>query len=312
VAGILDSKSRVMDTLITSEGRRQIASGELQIKYATFNDRQVVYASGTDGYLEDPGRTFYFEAHSDNNDSIILETDADGDLMPFQSDTYNSYNGEFFASGSTFQTGSINLISDEVTGNAVDSFTRQMIIGSRNIFRSEKGLNFKPSYDDTSNIFTLAPGVSRSINVVGINNLSAVFEDPLFATTLNYGYLPPKFQNKQGTQMPWGSYTKLGGDDESDIYDSFVGGLTEGGQIKQPLIIEMKYPTNSSLENNILGQVFAQKDNKVYKLALINAGNLRYSRETNLPNPQVYYAGNLYRNNYGSLCFARVFTLIFR
>jgi hypothetical protein len=300
-----------MDTLITSEGRRQIASGELQIKYATFNDRQVVYASGTDGYLEDPGRTFYFEAHSDNNDSIILETDANGDLMPFQSDTYNSYNGEFFASGSTFQTGSINLISDEVTGNAVDSFTRQMIIGSRNIFRSEEGLNFKPNYDDTSNIFSINTEYVPSAGTTHLNNLPAVFEDGLFGTTLNYRFLPPTYENSAGNASSWGSYSELGSAAPPSTYDSFVRGLSTVGDLP-PLSIQMKYPTNSSLENNILGQVFAQKDNKIYKLALINAGTLTYAATNNLPDPQVYYAGNLYRNHYGSLCFARVFTLVFR
>ena len=74
MAGILDTKTRVMDTLVTSEGRRQIASGELRIEYASFTDRQIFYSSGSAGFLEDQGGRIYFEAYSDNNDKIIIYT----------------------------------------------------------------------------------------------------------------------------------------------------------------------------------------------------------------------------------------------
>jgi len=38
MAGLLDPKSRVLDTIITPEGRRQMFSGGMRIAYATFSD----------------------------------------------------------------------------------------------------------------------------------------------------------------------------------------------------------------------------------------------------------------------------------
>ena len=38
MSGILDNKSRVLDTVITTEGRRQLAEGGVDIQYVTFTD----------------------------------------------------------------------------------------------------------------------------------------------------------------------------------------------------------------------------------------------------------------------------------
>ena len=94
MAGILDSKSRVMDTIITSAGRKQAAAGDLQIKFVSFVDRQVSYSTGSDGVIEDPGNRIYFEAYSDDNDTIIFENDSDGNLKPFETSQFSIIDGE--------------------------------------------------------------------------------------------------------------------------------------------------------------------------------------------------------------------------
>ena len=48
MAGILDSKSRIMDTLLTTTGRDQAARGELDVKFASITDRQIFYSTGSD------------------------------------------------------------------------------------------------------------------------------------------------------------------------------------------------------------------------------------------------------------------------
>ena len=51
MSGILNKKQRFVDTVITDEGRRQLASGEFKIEFATFSDSEAFYradlASGT-------------------------------------------------------------------------------------------------------------------------------------------------------------------------------------------------------------------------------------------------------------------------
>ena len=43
MAGILDAKSRVVDFILTNEGRRQVRNGDLKIEYASFTDRDTFY-----------------------------------------------------------------------------------------------------------------------------------------------------------------------------------------------------------------------------------------------------------------------------
>ena len=77
MAGILDKKQRFIDTEITAEGRRQIAAGELSIKYASFTDGHTFYVSGANSAAESAQERLYFEATSRLQDQIIVETDGD-------------------------------------------------------------------------------------------------------------------------------------------------------------------------------------------------------------------------------------------
>jgi hypothetical protein len=86
MAGILDNKKRIMDTIVTQEGRRQLASGNFKIKYASFTDGNVFYeedllAGTTDATLRIP-----FEAVNKWQDNIVFETDDSGNLLNFQGD----------------------------------------------------------------------------------------------------------------------------------------------------------------------------------------------------------------------------------
>ena len=47
MSGILDSKSRIMDAVITSEGRLLLSQGIFEIAYASFTDRDTFYDSST-------------------------------------------------------------------------------------------------------------------------------------------------------------------------------------------------------------------------------------------------------------------------
>ena len=306
MAGILDSKSRVFDTLVTSEGRRQIASGELQIKFASFTDRQVVYASGTDGYLEDPGRTIYFEAHSDNNDSVIIETDTDGTLMPFKSDEYTAHNGYFFASGSTAQTGSIDLISKEIMANAVDSFSRQMIIGTNPMYPSAFNSSFSVVPNkETFYINDTTPVPSGSLKTQYIDDLPSIFQDGRFSNFRNYLFLPPI--TKRASNMPG---DKLG--DYSKINATMTRSAFKTSLPKYPQ--RRFYFDKNSSDSNLIGQIFEQHGNKLEKLALLELGvysNNRVSNPESSPSAHYYYAGKLYRDSAGNLIFVNLFILEF-
>jgi hypothetical protein len=43
MSGILNTKQRIMDTILTQEGKRQLASGELRLNFITFTDNATFY-----------------------------------------------------------------------------------------------------------------------------------------------------------------------------------------------------------------------------------------------------------------------------
>ena len=75
MAGILNNKTRIMDVIVTREGRRQIADGNLRAKFASLTDTQAFYESDIISGSTDPTDRIYFEASSSPIDRIIFEKD---------------------------------------------------------------------------------------------------------------------------------------------------------------------------------------------------------------------------------------------
>ena len=82
MAGILNNKERVMDLLVTREGRRQAASGQLRIHFASFTDCHTFYqASGSFGVAEDATSRIFFEATSRHQDVVVPELEPSDNSM---------------------------------------------------------------------------------------------------------------------------------------------------------------------------------------------------------------------------------------
>jgi hypothetical protein len=85
MSGILDSKSRILDAIVTVEGRRQIAAGTFNVAFATFSDADVQYiTSPSEGHL-DPTRNIQLEVCNLPQDQIVFEANDDAMLLPFRS-----------------------------------------------------------------------------------------------------------------------------------------------------------------------------------------------------------------------------------
>ena len=86
MAGILDNKKRIMDTIVTQEGRRQRSSGNFTIKYASFTDGNVFYEADLSKGTTDATLRIPFETVNKFQDNIVFETDDSGNLLGFQGD----------------------------------------------------------------------------------------------------------------------------------------------------------------------------------------------------------------------------------
>jgi hypothetical protein len=80
MSGILDSKSRVIDAMLTSEGRRQLSEDRFSIKYVTFTDADVAYIPDVEEGHVDPAGKIYLEACNLPQDRIVFESDESGGL----------------------------------------------------------------------------------------------------------------------------------------------------------------------------------------------------------------------------------------
>lgn len=84
MSGILDNKSRIIDAILTTEGRRQLAARTFAVTHVTFSDADVVYRPDeTEGH-DDPTTKIYLEACNLPQDQIVFEADDEGKINGFR------------------------------------------------------------------------------------------------------------------------------------------------------------------------------------------------------------------------------------
>lgn len=84
MAGILDSKTRVIDAILTSEGRRQMGEGTFRVSFVTFTDADVAYIPDSSAGHVDPAGKIYLEACNLPQDQVVFEANDDGKLNPLR------------------------------------------------------------------------------------------------------------------------------------------------------------------------------------------------------------------------------------
>jgi len=225
MSGILDNKSRVIDAILTFEGRQQLASGKFSVKYATFSDKNVVYEPDAEEGHVDPTSKIYLETFNAPYDEIIFTADDSGNIKPFRqhstidpvdavleqgsvtgSTSWMSFaNGQLKSRLQTFATGSLikryftettptfaqNFASliDGVLTSSLDNFSYLRMLGTS-----------EPIFEDQD--FALSTGsVSFSIpnntttqsmkNSTSVNTIDSLFNDKKLRNVTNFKYLPP-------------------------------------------------------------------------------------------------------------------------
>ena len=83
MAGILDKKTRFMDTFLTDQGRHELAKGELRFSFATFSDYATFYEPSIENnrVAENAVSRIQFEAANRPQDLVIPEFDDDGGML---------------------------------------------------------------------------------------------------------------------------------------------------------------------------------------------------------------------------------------
>ena len=313
MAGILDSKQRVMDILITDEGKRQASMGELSIYYATFTDRHAFYREepGTDKVADDATNRIYFECASRQQDQIVVETLENGTIKSFKTSDFD-LEGTNIASGSLSQaanTVNVLLTGSQFTGKAnniisdmTKNFTEQQILGQTDPFADTSGFEISPK-NTKFTISDAAPIKTGGVKVASLDSVESLFQDRRLSHMPNFKYLPPRNLPTMGGEFgsPVGTYVNWTQREILSIQDLMSD--LEGRDY-----VDVEF-TETSRDNNLLMQPFEFRPDGIQKLAIIDFGEFP-DEDPYSPGKRVFFLGKLYTDSFGATTFVNLFTVI--
>ena len=302
-----------MDTIITKEGRRQIPSGELKIRYVSFTDRHTFYAcdEADHSVAEDCTDRIQLEAMSRPQDQIIFETDDQGSLISFVGSgikvgnggqLYKVPDGSLQEKAVTENHAATSLLVDELLSGAERNFIDQQITATFDDFTETSGFRIFPS----SMMFRVTdryPISATEITEASIDNIECLYQDKRLQHLPFYRYLPPT--NKkipyEDAGRPLGNYPRLNQPDTEDIH-----GLEAA--LKKREKIEFAF-TDTSRENNLVMQFLEAGEGKIEKLAMIDFGEFP-NEDPYSPGKHVFFVGKIFPDGHGMHTYVNMFVII--
>jgi len=303
MAGILDPKSRIMDFVLTQQGRQQIASGRMKIEYASFTDLGASYDATIDYSIEDPSSKVYLEAFSDvSADMITFETDDSGFLRPFTGDGVAVSAGGDLLAGSADLTGSISPASDFLLQSITQSLGWNQIIGTNDPLSETTGFQVSQS----SITFNVRDGFpfdhSRGdVEYATLNTIESLQNDMRLSNLPNFKYLPPVNGAGVLAGATLASYPNYNESSDTDR-------IAMQSRLSQLESTEITFLETSS-ENNFIMQAFEISGrSSITKLDAID-----YGYRSSLEDPQklvrTIFLGKVYTDTSSDPTFVNMFTL---
>jgi hypothetical protein len=350
MAGILDSKTRFIDLIVTQEGKRQIASGKLRAEYASLSDSQVFYDKSEVG--EVPNR-IYFQVMDSPNNVIVLEKDDSGKLIEFNFSPTGSIVGNDIFDKDATTTNKLRLKA--VTGSAFASTSKSIMESFTEHFNAQQVLS---TFERSGNEFELSTerinfAISNSVpfklgpekETINVNDAEPFFLDSKLTHLGAFDFLPPV--NMDGS--PYGVFEdirslkretldqikdQLGpeGFEDSSPQDGIRRRRSTSGfrtdkvgdfdvinrKSKRPARgtrdirqFETVYFDKTSDQNNLIMQIFEDgPKSKMLKLDLIDAGSFHDNRSQMYPEKRIFYAGKIYMDDLNVPTFINLFTIV--
>jgi len=347
MSGILDNKSRVIDAILTFEGRRQMADGNFTIKYATFSDTFVSYGIDKSEGHEDPTTKIYLESWNAPQDQITFEADDSGNLIPFRQ--HNSINAtsttgsnENISRWVTFKDGKLksntknyttlynvtsSFAQDAIRGadfasqiqglltSSIDNFNKLRILGSADQLFEDKDFAVGPN---DVQIRIPVNDVTRQMEFpTNVNTVDSLFNDEKLRNVINFKYLPPIKKASATTNK-----TDIVALKDANL---FLGDYAPWGPIDPLTLADIKKELKNyeetakefifdptSRDNEIVGQFFEITNDQARKLDVIDYGKLDNSSfSLNATTNHVFFVGKVVVDDNGTECFIHLFTILF-
>ena len=329
MSGILDNKSRVLDTIITAEGRRQLALGGVDIRYVTFTDGATFYSADAASGSQDATQRIYFESCQLPQDNVMFRADNDGNVTPFSNNStaipgnggvlldysFNALTSSLV--GTTMQnvtklTGStFTAAAQSLLGSSAENFNNLYLVASQNATFEDNAFAIGPDHV-TFTIMNDRPISDDANFIANINSLDSLYSDVRFSNFINFRYLPPinkvsdTFLDKSnpdtlgqyllGIYAPLSRLKRLSHADINDELEYYR--LT--GYMKTVNFD----PTSTS--SDMVGQFFETSNDSLRKLDVIEFGI------DDVTGQHVFFVGKCEVDQNGTDTFLHIFTLIFK
>jgi len=308
MAGILDAKSRIMDVVLTQQGRQQIASGRMKIEYASFTDLGASYDATINFSIEDPSTKIYLEALSDvSADMITFETDDSGYLRPFTGDNAAISAGGSLVSGSSDLIGSLSQASDFLLQSITQSLGWNQIIATSDPLSETTGFQVsQPSISfNVRDGFPFDPA-RGDVEVATLDTIESLQNDMRLSNLPNFKYLPPV--NAAGS---------LAGKTLADYPDynekTDTDRVAMQSRLSQLESAEITFLETSS-ENNFIMQAFEiYQGDSTNPVSIKKLDAIDYGYRSSLEDPQklvrTIFLGKIYFDSSNDPTFVNMFTI---
>jgi hypothetical protein len=312
MAGILNSKERMIDFIITEEGRRQATAGQMKFQFATLTDTHTFYAasgSKQPDIAEDASDRIYFETTQKYQDVIVPELTPGNSMRPFRVKDF-IIDGLTVASGTFgvgYSTQLINLTGSRLAnhvGRAIDAigqnFENLRILATIDPFAETTGFEVN-NHTGSFHVWTDMPTDKSPDGHVNLDLTPSLFSDRRFSHFPNFKFMPPKNVDRPGVPGALlGNYPQLN-EPPRDRWEDFEANI--GTQYE-----DFTFP-QTSRENNLVGQFFEVNTKGIEKLSIIDYGEFELE-DPLAPPKQVFFVGKLLRDSVGAETFMNIFTVV--
>jgi hypothetical protein len=311
MAGILDKKTRFVDTFLTDQGRQELSKGELRFSFAVFSDYGTFY----DSSVEDPSiasdvtKRLQFEAANRHQDLVIPEFDADGGML-YPAAGFDLVNGQLMVlEGSESLLKGQSLVDNSALtiSDSMQSFVEMMPLRTEESIQKTTG--FKISVESSEFVVNQHFPISQQDpKEMFLENVESLWQDKKLTHVPNFQFLPPvnKISGKVLDDFP-----RLQQPTPLTYRDllSELEGISPGEWSGVGPPINVKFDRTSP-QNNLVCQVWEITSSSINKLRMIDFGEFA-DEDPFSSGKHVFFVGKLLDDDTGDKTFLNLFTVVF-
>lgn len=341
MSGILDAKTRIIDAVITDEGKRQISTGKLRIQFSAFTDRSAFYEASAASGSTDATKRLYFEAGSTLADQVTFETDDSGKLFNWTGGDLQLIDGMLIDASGAFVTDEFNTsqsfgfasLSQRLISSSTTNFKQLQFIGTDDPFY---GNEFEISTKAIQFQKTPESPISRGdLTAISLDAIRPLFFDQRLAHSGRFDYMEPILpisgSDENGNlsmeplailspdpvaammgidDAPGLGYAKLNARDGMTTLEGLLRHLKPadyvGGSGLNKPVHEINFE-KTSRDNNLVMQMFEIKSSELNKLDVIDYGEflddsgIRY---------RIFFVGKIFLDEVRLPSYVNIFTLV--